>query len=301
MTTGDESPNEPAPTQFSLPGFVPPSDGEQIISQATGNTYTIGHKVADGFYGDVYHCDDSWGEQLVAKVLKPVGSSDQTRLNAIYELQRLRDLRHPQITYLYDAFEFRGACYLIMERCGMTVESLIEIQDFNGMLWLEPMARCLLRAVQWIHLNGFVHQDIHTRNVLVAFARDELSPASLGSLSFKVADLGLAKLAHEINVQTDVLNESIRAPEAINPSEFGPADKRMDIYHCALLLLQVIKGQKLSFTRDEVLAGIPRQMALGLDAPYKFGLEKALRRHVQWRTASAEELWRDLKSPGGFA
>jgi eukaryotic-like serine/threonine-protein kinase len=178
---------------------------------------------------------------------------------------------------------------------------MLALDNFSGNVWLEPVARCVLRAVQWIHFNGFVHQDIHLRNVLVSFARDEMVPSTPGSISFKVADLGLAKFAHEINVQTDILNESIRAPEAINPSEFGPADLRMDIYHCGLLLLQILKGQKLAFSRDEILAGRPRQMALELDAPYSVGLEKALRRHVQFRTASAEELWRDLKSPGGLA
>src|SRR6185437_4504928 len=34
-----------------------------------------------------------------------------------------------------------------------------------------------------------------------------------------------------------------------------------------------------------------------LPAPFGFALEKALRRHVSYRTASAMELWRDLNSP----
>jgi len=38
-------------------------------------------------------------------------------------------------------------------------------------------------------------------------------------------------------------------------------------------------------------------MALKLLTPYRFALEKALRRHVPFRTASAMELWRDLYSP----
>ena len=38
-------------------------------------------------------------------------------------------------------------------------------------------------------------------------------------------------------------------------------------------------------------------MAFELPSPYNFALEKALRRHVEYRTANAMELWRDLNSP----
>jgi hypothetical protein len=89
--------------------------------------------------------------------------------------------------------------------------------------------------------------------------------------------------------------DEIRPPEAINPPEFGPLDHRVDIYHVALLLLQIIVGRR-SFTREEILAGAPRELALSVEPPYSFALEKALRRHVLYRTETALELWRDLNS-----
>jgi hypothetical protein len=57
-----------------------------------------------------------------------------------------------------------------------------------------------------------------------------------------------------------------------------------------------MNGAELKFSNDEILAGKPRQLALQLPPPYNFALEKALRRHVAARTASAMELWRDLSS-----
>ena len=74
-------------------------------------------------------------------------------------------------------------------------------------------------------------------------------------------------------------------------------DHRIDIYHAGLLLLQIALSKEIKFTKEEILAGKPREMARGLPAPYNFALEKALRRHVDYRTASAQELWRDLHSP----
>ncbi|MDD1622542.1 MAG: hypothetical protein LUQ11_13785, partial [Methylococcaceae bacterium] len=81
-----------------------------------------------------------------------------------------------------------------------------------------------------------------------------------------------------------------------NPSEFGPTDTRIDIYHIGLMLLQLGYSKRLQFTAQETLEGKPRQMALELPPPYNFALEKALRRHVVYRTANAMELWRDLNS-----
>jgi len=44
-------------------------------------------------------------------------------------------------------------------------------------------------------------------------------------------------------------------------------------------------------------SGVPRSLALTMPSPFNFALEKALRRHVLYRTANAMELWRDLNGP----
>ena len=92
-------------------------------------------------------------------------------------------------------------------------------------------------------------------------------------------------------------NQGMLPPEVLEPTEFGPVDYRIDLYHVGLLLLQLASSKELEFTREQVLAGEPRRMALALPSPYNFALEKTLRRHVQHRTASAMELWRDLHGP----
>jgi hypothetical protein len=79
----------------------------------------------------------------------------------------------------------------------------------------------------------------------------------------------------------NTLNDSIRPPEAIDPTEFGPIDHRIDIYQTALLLLQFASSREIQFSRQEVLDGLPRQLALDLPAPLNFALEKALRRHAK--------------------
>lgn len=285
----------PAP-EGSSKTFVPPFQGEVITSMATGNSYEIGNRIGEGNFGIVYHCVDVWRNDLAAKVLKPKGTYEKVRESAEAEFLKLLTLRHPNITYVFDAFEFRDTFYIITEHCALSLAQLFELDQFNGLVWLMPVARCLLQAAHYLHLNQYAHQDIHLGNALTAFVKDEMNPAEPGAIQFKLGDLGVSKLFSELDAM-NTLNDSIRPPEAIDPREFGPLDHRIDIYQIGLVLLQFAYSRTLQFSRQEVEDGRPREMALSLPSPFSFALEKALRRHVMYRTANAMELWRDLNSP----
>lgn len=276
-----------------------PQVGESITSLATNNTYTMGELIGEGSFGRVFACTDGWGNDLAAKVLKPIKSYDEVQAAALGEIERLLLLRHPYITYVFDAFEYRDTFYIVTERCYCPVSNLFTLQDLDGPVWIRPVARCLLQAVHYLHTNSYAHQDIHVNNVFAAFARDEMNANNPGSIHFKLGDLGVSKLIGELDA-ANTLAEWIRPPEAIDPAEYGPLDHRIDIYHVGLLFLQLAYSQALRFSREEILAGRPREMALALAPPLTFALEKALRRHVQFRTFSAAELWRDLYSPPGL-
>jgi serine/threonine-protein kinase len=242
---------------------------------------------------------DGWDNDLAAKVLKPTRTHHELAASALAELQRLVHLRHPHITYVYDAFEFRDTFYIITERCYCPLTELFSIDQFDGPRWIEAIARCLLQAVHFVHLNQYAHQDIHLANVFASFSRDEMRPTGPGAIQFKLGDLGVSKFFEELDA-ANTLADGIRPPEAIDPAEFGPLDHRIDIYQLGLLFLQFAYSTPLSFSMEEILSGRPREMALALAPPLSFALEKALRRHVTFRTETAEELWRDLHSPPGL-
>ncbi len=295
----DEAAHDPGrlvEPQLPLPIFTPPSPGDLITSTITRNTYKIGKELGGGNFGVVYECTDTWENELAVKVLKPQGTYEAIRENAITEYQKLMLLRHPHITYVHDAFEYRHTFYIVFERCWKPLTEFIQQQNFQGNLWLRSIARCLLQAVHFIHVNGFAHQDIHGGNVFASWIRDEMVPEE-SAITFILGDLGISKLVSDMDAQNTVLAEWMRAPESLQPQEFGPMDHRMDIYHCGLLFLQILLAKPLTFTTKHILAGVPRQMALELGPPFSFALEKSLRRHVSFRTASALEFWRDLYTP----
>lgn len=275
--------------------FIPPSPGETITSLSTGNTYTMGQQIGEGSFGIVYACSDVWKNKLAVKVLKPTDEYEKVKEKAEGEFFRLMQLRHPNITFVYDAFEYRDTFYIVTERCSAPISEIFDLPDLDGMNWFMPIARQLLQAVHYLHLNNYVHQDIHEGNVFLTFIEDEMTPRQDQAIQFKLGDLGVSKLIYDVD-NTNTRAQWLLPPEVLNTREFGPTDARIDIYHLGLLFLQIAYSSRLQYTADEILSGKPREMALELPPPYDTALEKALRRHVDYRTASAMELWRDLKS-----
>ncbi len=56
--------NEPAPVARNP---IRPSPGELITSLATGNTYTMGDKIGEGGFGEVFACTDVWENELARR------------------------------------------------------------------------------------------------------------------------------------------------------------------------------------------------------------------------------------------
>jgi len=273
--------------------FRPPQGGEVITYQ--GCKYYLGSQIGQGYFGAVYSCRDEWGNNLVAKVILPQNRTyEEVRENWLNELQSLVTLRHPNITFVYDAFECEDTFYLIIERCFSTLTDLINLPGLVGEVWLLPVARCLLQAIDFIHGNNYVHKDIHPGNVLSLYIKDELLPSTHQALVFKVGDLGISRLESDMDIFNTILAKWMVPPEFLKPQEFGVIGKQVDIYHAGLVLLSLLLGYIPTFKQEEILAGRPRQLAESLTSSYKSAIAKALRRHTLCRTQTAREFWQDL-------
>ena len=276
--------------------FVPPSDGQVIA--CNGIHYFIGEKIGHGAFGDVFDCLDEWGNALVAKVLLPRDQSYETiQNNWLHEFQNLQQLRHPQVTFIHQAFEYRDTFYLIVEKCEFTLKDLLSdtsTDSIDGELWLPYVSRDILNGLHYIHEHGYVHKDLHSGNVFVSLQRDPMFPDQEPVWRFKIGDLGISRLEEDISLSNTTLAQWMLPPEALNPHEFGFIGKHVDIYHVGLLLLSLLLNQTPGFTRDEITAGHPRELAEGLESRYAPAIARALRRHVSARTPSAIDMWREI-------
>jgi serine/threonine-protein kinase len=274
-----------------------PQPGEVIERGA--NRYYVGEMLGQGGFGATYAAVDQWNNSLVVKVLVPRGQPYQhVRQNWERELHSLFTLRHPNITYIYDAFERDATFHIVMERCGGSLSSLFGVPNYDGLSLLMPIARCVLQGVSYMHDHGYVHKDIHVGNVFWLHPRNEIGPTDNQSLTFKVGDLGISRLESELDYYTASLAQWMLPPEALNPQEFGVMGKQTDLYHAALLLLSVVMGQVPTYTNEQIVHGAPQAAAATLPHPIGAAISKALRRHVHSRTQSAYEFWLDLNGRG---
>lgn len=149
--------------------FTPPTDGETI--DVGGKIYRMGKLVGHGAFRQVYDCTDEWDNELVAKVLLPRNRPyEEIKEHFNRETQRLIALRHPNVTFMHNAFECRDTFYVILERCHLTLSDVINFPQLNPDLWIKQIARDVLQAVEYIHVNGYVHKDIHPGNVFASLA-----------------------------------------------------------------------------------------------------------------------------------
>ncbi len=267
--------------------FSPPTFGEQV--ECDGRFYYLGGLIGQGHFGAVYDCTDEWGNSLVAKVLLPQSRSyEEVRKIWLNELSSLLNLRHPNITYVYDAFEYRDTFYLVIERC---IANLAAWPTVRGDAWIPSVAGDVLQGLDFIHARGYVHKDLHPGNVLVKWAGDTRGAGEAPALSFKISDLGISNLESDLSA---TMADWMLPPEHLDPKTFGAIGQTTDIYHAGLLLLNLLLPAPRFFTNAEILAGVPGQIAHGLPSPYGLPLAAALIPTVSDRTATARDFWRAI-------
>jgi len=266
-----------------------PNPGE-VVARDHANYY-LGQPIGQGYYGIVYDCTDDWSNELVAKVLKPMGSFQEVADRWQREAAVLTTMRHPNITYIHDAFVYHNLFYLIIEKCLYPLSAELHLASE---LWLPQMARELLQAIAYIHRAGWVHKDIHVGNVFVSATKDRFDASREPVVGFKLGDFGISRMEGSIRPHGSELARWMLPPEAIDPDRYGPIDRRVDIYHVALTFMCVAHGQILRFTREQIHAGEPQRMALRMRSIYGPALARALEPRASERTPTALDMWRDI-------
>jgi serine/threonine-protein kinase len=275
--------------------FTPPREG--LVIRHQGRHYALGKHIGEGSWGVIYHCTDDWENELVAKILKPRNRTyEVVKDEWIKELSNLVKLRHPNITFVYDFFEYRDTFYIIIERCDHTIHELIVTPNIDGEEWLPVVAQSVLQGIAFIHKEGYVHKDIHPGNVFSSLIRDKKVPAKDPVIVFKIGDLGITNLETEMDVFNTMVGRWMVPPEFLKPDQYGKIGKQVDMYHAGLVFLSLLLGRIPTFTEKDILDGGPRIMAERLNSIYSPAIAKALRRHVENRTQTALDFWKDIAS-----
>ncbi len=162
-------------------------------SEASFGQYRLLEKLGEGGMGVVYKAIHLRLEKQVAiKIVAPERTANPEAVARFErEMKAVGRLHHPNIVNAFDAGEFKGSHYLVME--------LIDGVDLAGLLQAHaplavPDACELVRqaalGLQHAHEHGMVHRDIKPSNLMLTGVRRRGAVTGV----VKVLDLGLALL-----------------------------------------------------------------------------------------------------------
>ncbi len=253
-------------------------------------SYTVLSTIGSGEFGAVYECIGPFDQTYALKMVRP-SNRPYAEVQAEWsrEQSRLFSLRHPNVVYIYDSFEQDHLFYLALERCDHALKDMLGTPMQEGLV-LE-MTRQLLAAVQFLHDNEVVHDDLHAGNVLITHTDRP---------TVKISDFGIS---HELRgmtaVRPNVVHHAIMAPEILAT---GYTSRQSDLYQVGLLLYWMLAGEpaiQMDVPYQELVRqvadGAPRLRAEQLGTPFGDLIAKMLRRREAFRYGSAREVWSELR------
>jgi serine/threonine-protein kinase len=283
----------PSSAPFSYSGAVPvhyPRVGT-VLESARG-AYVVRAVIGSGGFGAVYECVGPFDQIYAVKVIRPANRPyAEVYAEWAREVQRLMSLRHPNVVYIFDAFEQSALFYLALERCDHALGAMLGNAMQEGLVI--ELARQLLAAVQFLHDNDVVHDDLHPGNILISHGNDR--PL------VKISDFGISnELRGMPAIRPNVVHHAIMAPEIIAT---GYTSKQSDIYQIGLLLFWMLTGESAippgapyaEIVRC-VAEGLPRRRAEEIGTSLGHLVAKMLRRRGQFRYGSAKEVWAELRA-----
>jgi serine/threonine protein kinase len=265
-----------------------------VLASAHGS-YQVRSVLGSGEFGAVYECIGPFDQVYAVKMMRPA-NRPYTEVHAEWarEVQRLLSLRHPNVVYIYDAFEQNYLFYLALERCDHPLTAMLGTPMQEGLVI--ELARQTLAAVQFLHDQDIVHDDLHPGNVLITHADRPI---------VKISDFGISnELRGAAAIRPNVVHHAIMAPEILAT---GYTSKQSDIYQVGLLMYWMLTGHPAIDTHApyaelvrQVADGDARKRAEAIGTPLGALIAKTLRRREAYRYSSAREVWADLRELPGW-
>lgn len=272
------------------------------MAEDARSRYRLIKQLSEGPMGVVYKAEDLWlGRQVALKFLPPSLLRDSLALERFRrETRAASSLNHPHICTLYDAGEYAGQPFLVMEFLeGQTLKHIIQGKPVppNELLeWAIQIANGLNAA----HSKAIVHRDVKSTNIMVT--KDGHA---------KILDFGLAKFLPTNAAETTTCEALTRvgtlvgtwsymSPEQVRGEE---VDARTDLFSFGVVLYEMATGglpfeaESLPALLNEILNKAP--LAPGLlnsDLPVELEpvIAKALEKDRTLRYQTASELETDL-------
>lgn len=212
-----------------------------LTGELIDDRYQLTALLATGGMATIYSAIDTRLDRKVAvKIMHPHLAQDEDFVGRfIREAKAAASLSHPNIVAVQDqGWNQSGvpAVFIVMELVeGHTLRDYIyergKLSIDDALAFIDPVLSALAAA----HEIGIIHRDIKPENILISKAG-----------RVKIADFGLARgnmLGTTMTAESSVILGSVSylSPEQV---QRGVADSRSDVYAAAIVLFEMITGEK---------------------------------------------------------
>lgn len=212
-----------------------------LTGELIDDRYQLTALLATGGMATIYSAIDTRLDRKVAvKIMHPHLAQDEDFVGRfIREAKAAASLSHPNIVAVQDqGWNQSGipAVFIVMELVeGHTLRDYIyergKLTVDDALAFIDPVLSALAAA----HEIGIIHRDIKPENILIS-----------KSGRVKIADFGLARgnmLGTTMTAESSVILGSVSylSPEQV---QRGVADSRSDVYAAAIVLFEMITGEK---------------------------------------------------------
>jgi serine/threonine protein kinase len=178
-------------------------------------------------------------QEYAIKVMKATSSSnpndDEVSVDEIRnEIEVMKRIEHPNIVHVREYFVQNGKFYIVMGwlKGGELLDALLDLGNYTEQD-AKVIARQLLEALSYMHVNNVIHRDLKLENLLLARPNDISSVV--------IADFGLARKA--VNARqvftTQCGTPSYVAPEILLGQSYTPA---VDVWSMGVILYTLLIG-----------------------------------------------------------
>jgi serine/threonine-protein kinase len=273
-------------------------EGKDAAEQIPG--YKILGKLGAGAMAIVYKGKQISLDRIVAiKILPRRFSENPDYVKRFYkEGKAAAKLNHNNIVGAYDVGEAGGYHYFVMEY----VEGKTLYEDLSkGKIFSEQEALAITMqvasALAHAHARGLIHRDVKPKNIMIN---------SAGIV--KLADLGLARDASDIELAKSEAGKAFGTPYYISPEQIRgeiDIDGRCDVYSLGATFYHMVTGRvpfEATTPSDVMRKHLkeplipPDHINTALSAGCSEVIEMMLAKNKNDRYASAEELLTDLEA-----
>ena len=209
--------------------------------------YEILTPLGAGGMGEVWKARDPKLDRFVAiKVLPPDFAADADRLRRFQQEARVvASLSHPHVVHVYEAGEFEGAPYLVMELLeGETLRERLRGKAIPPRRAAE-LVRDVALGLAAAHSKGILHRDLKPENIFL-----------MKDGRVKVLDFGLAKArvaSTDSRVETAAFTAAVSEPGQVvgtsgymSPEQVRGEvlDARSDLFSLGVVLWEMVTGDR---------------------------------------------------------